>query len=141
MVSRGQRDRQQRRAGSRSAVASSLLPKVLAMNLFLLPLNGMATRILARNSVTCCRRLSHVWIGDVLRNIFLKECRVNDRWGTMINFCFLSSARIDFQRQAKKQNKKKTSTVSIEGSAETASRPPFKAAVVVAGSCFIFTPT
>ena len=37
--------------------------------------------------------------------------------------------------------KKKTSTVSIEGSLETASRPPFKAAVVVAGSCFIFTPT
>ena len=36
---------------------------------------------------------------------------------------------------------KKTSTVSIEGSVETASRPPFKAAVVVAGSCFILTPT
>ena len=31
------------------------------------------------------------------------------------------------------KRKKKTSTVSMEGFVETASRPPFKAAVVVAG--------
>ena len=42
---------------------------------------------------------------------------------------------------ARRKKKKKTSTVSIEGSVETASHPPFKAAVVVAGGCFIFTPT
>ena len=77
-MSGGQSDRQQRRAGSQGAVASPLLPKVLAMNLFLLPLNRMATRISVRNSVTCCRRLSHDCVGDVLRNIFLKECCDDD---------------------------------------------------------------
>ena len=77
-MSGGQSDRQQRRAGSRGAVASPLLPKVLAMNLFLLPLNRMATRISVRNSVTCCRRLSHDCVGHALRNIFLKECCDDD---------------------------------------------------------------
>ena len=34
-------------------------------------------RILARNTVTCCRRLSRDCFGDVLHNIFAKE-RLDD---------------------------------------------------------------
>ena len=42
------------------------------MNQFLLLLNRMTARILARNTVTCCQRLSRECFGDVLHNIFAK---------------------------------------------------------------------
>ena len=58
-----------------SAVVSPL--QGLAMNQFLLLLNRMTSRILARNTVTCCRRLSRECFGDVLHNIFAKE-RLDD---------------------------------------------------------------
>ena len=59
---------------SRSAVSPF---QGLAMNQFLLLLNRMTARILARNTVTCCRRLSNDCFGDVLHNIFAKE-RLDD---------------------------------------------------------------
>ena len=59
---------------SRSAVFSPL--QGLAMNQFLLLLNRMTARILARNTITCCRRLSRDCFGDVL-HIFAKE-RLDD---------------------------------------------------------------
>ena len=62
---------------SRSAVVSPL--QGLAMNQFLLLLNRMTARILARSTVTCCRRLSRDCFGDVLHNIFAKE-RTSWRW-------------------------------------------------------------
>ena len=47
------------------------------MNQFLLLLNRMTARILARNTVTSCQRLSRDCFGDVLHNIFAKE-RLDD---------------------------------------------------------------
>ena len=61
---------------SRSAVVSPL--QGLAMNQFLLLLNRMTARILARNTVTWCRRLSRDCFGDVLHNIFAKERLYDD---------------------------------------------------------------
>ena len=61
---------------SRCAVVSPL--QGLTVKQFLLLLNWMTARILARNTVTCCRRLSRDCFGDVLHNIFAKERRDDD---------------------------------------------------------------
>ena len=104
---------------SRSAVVSPR--QGLAMNQFLLLLNRMTARVLARNTVTCCRWLSRDCFGDVLHNIFAKERLDDDH--VIIESCSRAWIHVDTLKITAKGQGKDSSASQSQW--ERISRYPF----------------